>query len=564
MLRNLPGLVSTSAGRVLFLLAGGVLMGLAPVYAWPLAWVGMVPLWRVAIEAIAKHYRLGQALRLAGVWGVGYHGTALGWITGLHPMMWMGVPWLGSIAIALFAWAFITLWGAAIGMSWMGLIITLSRDRRLSKLGQILVGTALWCTVEWVWSKGPLYWTSLSYTQSPGNLWILQLGQIAGPITITASLVAVNGLLAQGWGETTRNITKNKMLLNTLRPTWTRAFMLCVSLHCLGLGLYSHSFIDTPERSLRVGLIQGNIPTPEKLSEVGVKTSRKAYLQGYELLAQKGVDLVLTPEGAIPQVWEPFVQDRNPFQRAVIQRGVPLVLGTFARKEMDNREIGNSRTPLTQSLLTITPDGTIAGRYNKVKLVPLGEYIPFENVLGGVVGRLSPFGESMAPGRFDQRLETPLGPVAAGICYESAFTGLFRQQVRNGGEVIFTASNNDPYPPRQMMQHHAQDVMRAVETNRWAVRVTNTGISGVVDPKGHTVWRSVPDEYVTHVATVYRRRSRTLYVRFGDWLTPLLLALSLVTLWTHHAVDLSRCENSSCENSSCENSSCENSLTEGP
>lgn len=539
---------SASAGRTLCLLAGGVLMGLAPVNAWPLAWVAMLPLWRLAAAAIEKRCSLSKALLLAGVWGVGYHGTALWWITGLHPMMWMGVPWLGSIAIALFSWAFITLWGAAIGMTWLGLLTVVSRYRPLSGAVQVLAGTALWCAVEWVWSKGPLYWTSLSYTQSPGNLWILQLGQIAGPITITASIVAVNGLLANGlfsnglfsnglslkwWGDTARD----KAL--TLKPVWTRAWIraaiLFAVLHCLGLGLYSYPLVEDPGRSLSVGLIQGNIPTDEKLSEIGVKTSRAAYLKGYEALAQTKVDqtddqtdidLVLTPEGAIPQVWDSFLQDQNLFQRAVVQRGVPLVLGTFARQEIDN-----SQTPITQSLLTLTPDGTVAGRYNKVKLVPLGEYIPFENVIGGVVGRLSPFGASMVPGGFDQLLETPSGPMAAGICYESAFTSLFRQQVRNGGEVIFTASNNDPYPPRQMMQHHAQDVMRAVETNRWAVRVTNTGMSGVVDPKGRTLWLAEPDEYVTYVADVYRRRSRTLYVQFGDWLTPLLLALTAVVLW---------------------------------
>lgn len=512
-------------------------MGLAPVKAWPLAWVAMVPLWRLATDAMDNRYRLPTALVLAGIWGVGYHGMALWWITGLHPMMWMGVPWLGSIAIALFSWAFITLWGAAIGMTWMALLIVLSRYR-FARAGmasgsvRVLVGTALWCAVEWVWSNGPLYWTSLSYTQSPGNLWLLQLGQLSGPITLTASIVAVNGLLSY-WrrdgiemGRSSASSISIWIRSVWIRSVWTRAALLFVVIHGLGLGLYMYPLTHDLGRSLKVGLIQGNIPTHEKLSAVGIKTSRKAYLQGYETLAQKDVDLVLTPEGAIPQVWDSFLQDRNLFQRAVVQRGVPLVLGTFVHKEIDN-----SQTPLTQSLLTLTPTGEIAGRYNKVKLVPLGEYIPFENILGGVIGRLSPFGAGMVPGRFDQRLETPSGPVAAGICYESAFTRLFRQQVHNGGEVIFTASNNDPYPPRQMMQHHAQDVMRAVETNRWAVRVTNTGISGVVDPKGRTLWQSDPDQYVTYVANVFRRRSRTLYVRFGDWLTPLLLLISAIVLW---------------------------------
>lgn len=525
-------------------------MGLAPVNAWPLAWVAMVPLWVLAYVAIDQQLRLRKSLMLAAIWGVGYHGTALWWITGIHPMTWTGVSWLGSIAIALFSWAFITLWGAAIGMTWLALLAAISHYlsgrapsnhvQSLSPWLKVLIGTAIWCAVEWVWSKGPLYWTSLSYTQSPSNLWILQLGQLSGPITITASLVVANGLLSMcllTWlrnshGQGTRSIeAHDSKKQKQTHKVWIYPIALFALVHLVGLGLYGRSLPEDPQRSLSVGLIQGNIPTAEKLSATGIKASRKVYLDGYRTLADQGVDLVITPEGAIPQPWNAFLQDRNPFQRAVEQKGVPLVLGTFA-----HQDINDNQTPLTQSLLTLAPKEDlaptegIAGRYNKVKLVPLGEYMPLENILGEIVGQLSPFGSSMVPGSFDQRLETPLGPMAAGICYESAFTSLFRQQVSNGGEVIFTASNNDPYSSHQMMQHHAQDVMRAVETDRWAVRVTNTGISGLVTPKGQTLWRSEPNDYTTYIAEVYRRRSRTLYVRFGDWLTPFLLISSALMI----------------------------------
>jgi apolipoprotein N-acyltransferase len=72
-------------------------------------------------------------------------------------------------------------------------------------------------------------------------------------------------------------------------------------------------------------------------------------------------------------------------------------------------------------------------------------------------------------------------------------------------------------------QHHAQDVMRAIETDRWAVRATNTGYSGIVDPHGKTVWISRLNTYALHTDTIYRRQTQTLYVRWGDWLTLMLL-----------------------------------------
>jgi apolipoprotein N-acyltransferase len=98
------------AFRLLLPLSGGILMGLtpAPVEAWSLAWIALVPLWFLVLR--------GQSIRQSAlnglVWGIGYHGLALFWITGVHPMTWMGVPWLASLAIAFFCWTAITLWGA--------------------------------------------------------------------------------------------------------------------------------------------------------------------------------------------------------------------------------------------------------------------------------------------------------------------------------------------------------------------------------------------------------------------------------------------------------------------
>ncbi len=449
------------------LLLGGTLMGLAPVNAWPLAWIAMVPLWTLSVQPSQS---LRKTLSYAAIWGAAYHGIALSWVRGLHPMMWMGVPWLGSIAVTLFSWAFITLWGVAIGVIWTGLMVALSRrvsqsGRSLTGLSRVLIGTALWCTIEWIWSKGPLYWSPVNYTQSPYNLMALQLGQLSGPLTISAAILAVNGLLAEAWISAWTHKARSALLY---------AIALFTAIHLLGFGLYSRPLASGPDNAITVGLIQGNIPSSQKLTAQGVKASRQVYLKGYESLAAKGADLVITPEGAIPQEWNAFLQDQNVFQRAVIKAGVPLLLGTFVHQQIDE-----PLTPLTQSLLMLTSgddsDGEIAGRYNKIKLVPLGEYIPFEPVIGAIVNRLSPFGESMIAGRADQQLETPFGPIVAGICYESVYPELFRAQAKAGGQAIFTASNNDPYPPRMMMQHHGQDVMRAVETDRWAVRVTNTG-----------------------------------------------------------------------------------------
>jgi apolipoprotein N-acyltransferase len=444
----------------------------------------------------------------------------------------MGVPWLASIAITGFCWLFITLWGAGSVMLWAGLLRQIFVEDKLqigsiasSLLGEspiasaygvpalrILVGTTLWCSFEALWAQGVLCWTSLSFTQSPHNLLILHLGQFSGPLTVTAAIVVFNAVLAEAWMQQKRGDGKVRQLLS-----FDLAFLLAV--HLLGFGLYSQPLTDAPEAALKIGLVQGNIPTRIKLFDQGLRLSLDRFVTGYESLAEQGVDAVLTPEGSLPWLWI----DRpaqNPFYRSVVQRGVPAWIGT----------VGLRQGRITQTLFSLDGTGEVVGRYDKVKLVPLGEYIPFESVLGGVINRLSPVGASMVPGKANQRVETPFGQAIVGICYDSAFSNLFRRQAASGGLFVLTASNNDPYGRAMMAQHHAQDVMRAIETNRWAVRATNTGLSGVVDPHGKTVWLSGFRTYETHAHTIYRRQTQTAYVRWGDWLTPLLWLLSLGAL----------------------------------
>lgn len=504
----------------LAVLLGGVLMGLTPdpFNAWPLAWIAVVPLWRAVVNP-ARSPSLWRVFGLGCVWSAAYHGIVLSWMTHLHPLTWMGVPWLASLGIALFAWAFITGLGTVTFGLW-AVLLRWSSDRcQLGWAGRLLVGTALWCLLETILSWGPLAWPFLSFTQSPGNLWILHLGRLAGPAAITAAIVAVNGCWAEmslGRGR------RDRRWASAPRTLALVGLLLLVGLHGLGGLLYSQPLRDRPDQALKIGLIQGNIPTREKLTPAGTRQAIAAYTDGYRALVAQGADAVLTPEGAIPELWTSDRQRRSPLLQAVREEGVVLWLGTF-------RPVGAiANRQMTQSLVNLNAQGEVTSQYSKVKLVPLGEYIPFEAALGRLISRLSPISSSLLPGSPSQIFETPFGRAAIGICYESPYSELFRRQIANGATWIMTASNHDPYPPRMMRQHHAQDVLRAVESDRWAVRVTNTGISGVVTPRGDTVWLSAPNQYVTHLSQIYRRQNLTPYVRWGNWSTWVLVAIALV------------------------------------
>ncbi|MBZ8180211.1 apolipoprotein N-acyltransferase [Oscillatoria salina IIICB1] len=482
-------------------------MGLtpAPFNAWFLAWIGLIPLWILVVNSVEKKNAYRQAIFYAIAWGFGYHGMALFWITGVHPMTWMGVPWLASLAIALFCWLFITFWGIGIVVTWSLIITYFYRNFKFFQLVwlRILIGVALWSTIEALWAKTPLYWSSIAYTQSPYNLAILQLSQISGPLTVTAAIVAVNGLIAEFI-----RAKKKKQLL------WTGIGLL-LTWHLIGLAMYIRPIAKPSEAAMQVGIIQGNIPNEIKLYAAGWRKAIEGYTSGYQILADRGVEAILTPETALPFVWDEQRREISSLYQAILNKGVLAWVGGFDREG----------TRITNSLFTITGTGKTFSRYDKVKLVPLGEYIPFEKVLGRIINRLSPLDARLVTGKPNQIFETPFGRATVGICYESAFPEHFRRQTANGGEFILTSSNNAHYSETMPAQHHAQDVMRAIESDRWAVRATNTGYSGIVDPHGRTLWLSGINTYELHADTIYRRQTQTLYVRWGNWLTWFLLGL---------------------------------------
>ncbi|MGK7924129.1 MAG: apolipoprotein N-acyltransferase [Spirulina sp.] len=473
-------------------------MGLttAPVEAFPLAWIALIPLWVIAIRTSRK-----MAIVYAIAWGFGYYGLTLFWITGIHPMTWLGVPWLGSLAIALFCWLFITFWGIGLVIAW-SMLLPRNKARKTglgTSLLRILIGTSIWCVLETIWSYTPLWWSPIAYTQSPHNLIILHLGQISGTTAVTAAIVAVNGLLAEAL------LLREKRLPN-LKLVGT-AIVLLISLHGMGWSLYRRPLLN--QNPVRVGIIQGNIPNEIKLNPEGWYKAIEGYTSGYRELSDRGVDAVLTPETALPFIWKDRGTFQSSFYRAILEKGVLAWVGGFKQEE----------NKITNSLFTVTGEGKTVSHYDKVKLVPLGEYIPFQNILGNFINRLSPLEAILVPGKPTQVFETPFGRAIVGICYESAFPYHFQRQAARGGEFILTASNNAHYSSVMPAQHHALDVMRAIESDRWAARATNTGYSGIVDPHGNTLWRSGINTYELYDTKIYRSTTKTLYIVWGDWLT---------------------------------------------
>jgi apolipoprotein N-acyltransferase len=175
--------------------------------------------------------------------------------------------------------------------------------------------------------------------------------------------------------------------------------------------------------------------------------------------------------------------------------------------------------------------GMVAAWYDKMQLVPFGEYVPLRSLLGSIVNRVvNGFGD-MFPGRTQTIFSVNGARLGTLICYESIFPNLARSAVKDGANILVNITNDAWYgessAPYQLL---AMAAMRSVETKVPMVRVANTGISAVIDPVGRITARTPLFTRGTETELVRWRPEQTLYARFGDLFAETTFALTVAGL----------------------------------
>jgi apolipoprotein N-acyltransferase len=199
------------------------------------------------------------------------------------------------------------------------------------------------------------------------------------------------------------------------------------------------------------------------------------------------------------------------------------------------REQSATSNEVYNSAALVTPEGNLASRYDKVHLVPFGEYMPYANLLSFAQSLTHEVGVFL---RGTDRTPLQMGQHRVGvfICYEAAFPGEVRVFADRGADVFVNISNDGWFGESGAPgQHLNMARMRAIENQRWLLRSTNTGITAVIDPYGRVV-ASVPRNQRVALTAAYGMQSETtLYTRFGDWFPLLCAIISLVgLLWRGH------------------------------
>ena len=286
-----------------------------------------------------------------------------------------------------------------------------------------------------------------------------------------------------------------------------------VLLWLAGSGLKTVNWTDKAGDAIKVSVIQGNIAQKDKWKS----QMKQLTLDRYRdlSLAQQGVDLFVWPETAIPDYRhrvEPYLRQLSAEMK---QRDADLLLGLFIKNE--NKRVLNS---------VVNVNG---GAYNKRHLVPLGEYIPLRFLIEFFNQFVKIPMSDIASGQDNQTLLTAAGlPLGLSICFEDAFA---RDVIKDLPEakLLVNVSNDawfeDSHEPHQ---HHAIARMRALETGRYMIRSTNTGITSFIGPHGEVIKQLPQFETGVLNGEVQPLSGATPFVRWGDWLIVGLCALLLL------------------------------------
>ena len=234
-------------------------------------------------------------------------------------------------------------------------------------------------------------------------------------------------------------------------------------------------------------------------------------------------DLIVWPESP-----SPFYTNDPLFRDAVSalarQSGTWVVAGSIGIASAMHG--GGESSEIFNSAALVNPQGEWVGRYDKVHLVPFGEYLPFPQVFGFAGGLTKEVGEFQR-GASRTPLEAGGERFGTFICYESIFPDEVRQGPLQGAQVLLNISNDGWYGDSgAWAQHLQQTQMRAIENDRWLLAGTNTGMTASIDPYGRIV-AATPRKVRTGLAAPYALISgTTFYTRHGDWFAYLCAIIS--------------------------------------
>jgi apolipoprotein N-acyltransferase len=430
----------------------------------------------------------------------------LGWIAGFVHFA-LTVSWVvevmnlhGGLAVPL-AWAVMLLLASYLALYPALCALLTARAIRQFGVTGLWLAPVMWVATEWLrgWVGGGFPWALLGTSQATVTP-IIQLASVTGVFGVSALLALVSAAAA---------------VVAVTRRTphqWAAAGVLALVAVVAAGGTWriAGAALTTRGPVMKVGLVQGNVAQDQKWDPQYRQEILDRYLRLSRQVISVGARFVVWPEASTPFFFEAESQYAAPVRALARETRTPMLIGT------DQYEADASGDRVYNSALMLGPDGTSRGTYQKMQLVPFGEYVPLKSLLffvGPLVEKVSDF----APGTVPVVLEAGGVRTGVAICYEVVYPWIARAFAAGGAEVLTTITN-DAWFGRSSApyQHFEQASVRAVEQGKYLVRAANTGISGVVDPYGRTVVATPLFEEAAITQDVRLIQSRTIYSYLGD------------------------------------------------
>lgn len=444
---------------------------------------------------LVRASRPGRSALIGFVFGVSYFGALLYWILLFGELGWASLVLLSAAYTAAF--------GALAPALWRP-------DRPVLSTA----GLAAWWTVlEWgrgAFPLGGFTWGQLGSTQADSPT--LPLASVTGVWGLSFVVLMVSGLLLlalERWG---RGAARSLALVAV----------------CAGLVLVPGLIpVPSPDgRAIDVAAIQVNVDSVEHLTGVAEDLAvARLNVEQHLRLRGDAPDLVVWGEGALDPGATADPETFDAVTGAVAAVGVPTLAGAI----VDDPD-GTQHT----STLAFDGSGRVVDRYDKVHLVPFGEYVPWRSLLEGRIGAIDQVAVDRTPGERVTNLHLAgLPSIGTPICYENSFPAIDRSMVRQGAAFLVVTINNASYERTAASEQHLQmSRLRAVENGRWVIHAAVSGISAFIDPKGRVVdSRGLFEPAVMRHEVVGSSRT-TIYTRFGDWVlwSSLVLVLGVFVL----------------------------------
>jgi len=458
-------------------------------YFFPVAWVAFVPLCR----AIDRQ----ESLRRAG-----FVGWLVGFLANLFGFHWLvyTISVFGGFAYPLSVVVFI-LYAAMQGVQTALFALLL---KRFGYGPLFLFPVVFWVAIEF-WFPFLFPW-HLANSQS-SFLSVIQTADLVGAYGASFLVMWCNVIL-------TRAIARSSK--DSPLP-WVPALICAIGvIGSLAYGLVRLDQVAADIKAapkLSVAAVQGNIPVGMKWDPKQMKANLEAHVRLTRDIA--GAQLVIWPESAIEE-WLPDSLPQLPkeFIELLELKGAHFIFGA---RSFSGIFAGAKFKAFNSAFLT-DPQGRVLGRYHKQVLLAFGEYLPFSSILSKLPAM--PFADGFTAGDGPSTLDLPGGgKIAPLICYEDLMPELPREFIRRTKANLLVNITNDAWYGHSvaLWQHAQLAQLRAIETRRTLLRVTNTGATTVIDATGATIQSLATFTGAVMSSNVELLEEETLYVRFGDW-----------------------------------------------